>query len=93
MAEAASHRFLGFAVWTVEMDVETYAAPVIQRFFVAPCSALLVTFSVLPIARATTRARWRSRSRKGLCTRCGYDLRATPDRCPECGTTPTKTQT
>jgi uncharacterized protein with PIN domain len=29
--------------------------------------------------------RERKRSREGLCMKCGYDLRHSKDRCPECG--------
>jgi hypothetical protein len=32
--------------------------------------------------------RERRRHRKGLCPACSYDVRATPNRCPECGYVP-----
>jgi hypothetical protein len=53
---------------------------------VVPYWALAVPTAVMP-ARSVWR--WWRRRRKtaqsGRCPACGYDLRATPERCPECG--------
>lgn len=61
------------------------------RFFVRlilPYWLLAVLFAIGPTicgVRAWRRRKANRREAEGLCKSCGYDLRATPDRCPECG--------
>jgi hypothetical protein len=56
------------------------------------CLVLLLPLGIRfrrPVLRCVS-SEYRERERRsfGLCPACGYDLRATPDRCPECGTSP-----
>jgi hypothetical protein len=58
------------------------------RIITFPYWAAMLCLSVAPIIAFASW--WRSRIRRtrataGKCSQCGYDLRATPERCPECG--------
>ena len=53
-----------------------------------PCWALAIPLAVLPgisVSRGLRHRRKKRMQQGGLCVHCGYDLRATPGRCPECG--------
>jgi hypothetical protein len=51
-----------------------------------PCLEVLApVWAALGVLRAGLFFRARSRARRGLCLHCGYDLRGSFARCPECG--------
>jgi hypothetical protein len=75
---------LGFCSYSFGSGASFYDAS--EEGITVPAWLLPLAFFIPPLTWSRRAWRGRRRRRAGECLNCGYDLRATPERCPECGT-------
>lgn len=73
---------LGFGTSLTPSDIRSGA----WFYVAAPHWLLAALFALAPAAFLVGKVRVIRRVNRGRCPSCGYDLRASPCRCPECGT-------
>jgi hypothetical protein len=61
------------------------------HIFAIPYWIIILPTAILPILWLRHRRRRRFRAKAGHCLACGYDLRESKDKCPECGAAITAT--
>ena len=81
--------------WSTIWDMDHWGFAKFAFFRQDPILPFLISFPLplLWLGFATPAGIWWFRTRRnrklqraGHCVKCGYDLRASPERCPECGT-------
>jgi hypothetical protein len=80
-----THEFAGFGWEGSAVAMGPNLTPTTWRISL-PLWFFALALSVFPLSRIVSMTGHVRRRRAGFCAGCGYDLRATPDRCPECGT-------
>jgi len=78
-----------FDAWRNVSISSSPVASITDDGLIVPCWFAFVVLSVCPSLWLIRRQRRVSIERGKLCAACGYDLRATTERCPECGKVPT----
>lgn len=80
--------FAGFRWSNYQLTLGRSSPTILMQDFTVPDWALVLSTGALPALWLLARWRRGRRSSGGYCLTCGYDLRATPERCPECGGVP-----
>jgi hypothetical protein len=89
LAAATDRRLLGFRYFDVPRTASASGGVHYWvwgiRYLTVPGWFLVLAFALPATMWLRHRRRQLRRASVGLCAACGYDLRASPDRCPECG--------
>jgi hypothetical protein len=83
--------FLGFSYWNTTLPPSPQRGPIHVAGFTVPHGLFAAVLALGPAVAA--RRLWLARRRRvriaaGLCVACGYDMRASRERCSECGAVP-----